>query len=72
VLVVAEIQKLLVDELGAIVRDNAVRNPKAMDDVGEEQHGLLGPDAGDGTGLDPLGKLVDGNKQVGEAPRRSL
>jgi hypothetical protein len=48
VLVVAEIQKLLVDELGAIVRDNAVRNPKAMDDVGEEQHGLLGPDAGDG------------------------
>jgi hypothetical protein len=35
-MVVAEIQKLLAGKLGVIVRDNAVRNPKAVDDVGEE------------------------------------
>jgi hypothetical protein len=36
VMVVAEIQKLFVSKLGAIVCDDAVRNPKAVDDVGEE------------------------------------
>jgi hypothetical protein len=36
VMVVAEIQKLFADKLGAIVRDDAVRNPKAVDDVGKE------------------------------------
>jgi hypothetical protein len=35
-MVVAEIQELLASELGAIIRDDAVRNPKAMDDVSEE------------------------------------
>jgi hypothetical protein len=41
VMVVVEIQELLTSELGAIIRDDAVRNPKGMDDVGEEQRGLL-------------------------------
>jgi hypothetical protein len=68
VMVVIEIQEPLTSELGAVVRDDAVRNPKAMDDVGEEQHGLLRPDAGDGSCLDPLGKFVNGDEQVGEAP----
>jgi hypothetical protein len=36
VMVVAEIQKLFVGKLGAIVRDDAVRNPKAVDDVGKK------------------------------------
>jgi hypothetical protein len=36
VMVVAEIQKLFADKLGAVVRDDAVRNPKVVDDVGEE------------------------------------
>jgi hypothetical protein len=36
VMVIAEIQKSFVDELGVVVRDNAIGNPKAMDDVGEE------------------------------------
>jgi hypothetical protein len=36
VMVVAEIQKLFTSELGAVVRDDAVGAPKAMDDVGEE------------------------------------
>jgi hypothetical protein len=36
VMVIAEIQKSFADELGVVVRDNAVGNPKAMDDVSEE------------------------------------
>jgi hypothetical protein len=45
-----------------------LETPKAMNDVGEEQHGLLRSDVGNGAGLDPLGKLVNGDEQVGEAP----
>jgi hypothetical protein len=45
VVVVAEVQELFSGELRAIVGDNGVRDPKAMDDVGEERHRLLGPDA---------------------------
>jgi hypothetical protein len=36
VCVVVEIQKLFTSELGAVVRDDAVRNPKAVDDVGKK------------------------------------
>jgi hypothetical protein len=36
VVVVVEIQKLFVGELDAVVCDDAVGNPKAMDDVGEK------------------------------------
>jgi hypothetical protein len=46
VVVLAEVQKLLASELGAIVVDDGVRDPEAMDDVGEERHRLLGPDVG--------------------------
>jgi hypothetical protein len=67
VVVVTEIQKLFTNKLGAIVRDDIVGNPKTVDDVGEKEHSLLGPDAGDRTGLNPLGKFVNGNEQVGEA-----
>jgi hypothetical protein len=67
VVVVAEIQKLFASELGAIVRDDTVGDPKAMNNIGEEEHNLLGPDAGDRAGLDPLGEFVDCDKQVGEA-----
>jgi hypothetical protein len=35
-MVVTKIQELLASELGAIVRDDTVRNPKAMDVVGEK------------------------------------
>jgi hypothetical protein len=35
-MVVIEIQKLLIGKLGAVVRDDAVRNPKTVDDVGKE------------------------------------
>jgi hypothetical protein len=53
--------------LGAIVYDDAVRNPKAVDDVSKKEHSLFTPDAGDRAGLDPLGKFVNGDEQVGEA-----
>jgi hypothetical protein len=46
VVALAEVQELLTSKLGAIVGDDGVRDPKAMDDVGEERHRLLGPDAG--------------------------
>jgi hypothetical protein len=36
VMVVVEIQETFAGELGVVVRDNAVGNPKAMDDVGGE------------------------------------
>ena len=38
-----------------------------MDDVKEEQHGLLELDHGDQSSLFPLRKLVYGDKQVGVA-----
>ena len=43
-----------------------------MDDVKEEQHGLLGLDHGDRPSLYPLCKLIYSDKQVRMAPRRSL
>ena len=43
-----------------------------MDDVKEEQHGLLGLDHGDWLSFYPLCKLVYGDKQVGVAPERLL
>ena len=50
-----------------VVRDDGVRDSKAMDDVEEEQHGLLGLDCGDRPSFYPLCKLVYGDKQVGVA-----
>ena len=55
-------------ELRAVVRNDGVRYSKAMDDVEEEQHGLLGFDHGYWSSFNPFCKLVYGDKQVGEAP----
>ena len=65
VLFIAESKKFLVGELCAVVRDDGVWYSKAMDDVKEEQHGLLGLDRGDRPSLYPFGKLVYDDKQVG-------
>ena len=43
-----------------------------MDDVDEEQHGLLKLDHRDLSSFYPLCKLVYGDKQVGVAPGRSF
>ena len=55
VVILAEVQELSAGELGAVVGDDGVRDPEAMDDVGEERHRLLGPDAV--WGLDLVGPL---------------
>jgi hypothetical protein len=45
VVILAEVQELSAGELGVVVGDDGVRDPEAMDDVGEERHRLFGPDA---------------------------
>jgi hypothetical protein len=44
VVILTEVQELFAGELGAVVGDDGVRDPKAMDVVGEERHRLFGPD----------------------------
>ena len=68
VIFIAELEELLSGELHAVVRDNGVWDSKAIDDVKEEQHALLGLDHGDWSSLYPLCKLVYGDKQVRIAP----
>ena len=72
VVFITESKKLLSSELRAIVYDNGVQDSKAMDDVKEEQHGLLGLDRRDLSSLYPLCKLVYGDKQVRIAPGHPL
>ena len=72
VVFIVESKELLFGELRAIVRDDGVWDSKAMDDVEEEQHGLLGLDRQDRLSFYPLCELVYGGKQVGVAPRRLL
>ena len=69
---ITKLKELLSGELRAIVHDDGVRDPKAMDDVEEEQHGLLRFDRGDRPSFYPLCKLVYGDKQVGVASGRPL
>ena len=47
VVFIVELEELLSSELRAVVRDDGVQDPKAMDDVEEEHHGLLGLDRRD-------------------------
>ena len=68
VVFIVESEELLSGELRAIVRDDGVWDFEAMDDVEEEQHGLLGFDRGYWSSFNPFCKLVYGDKQVGEAP----
>jgi hypothetical protein len=72
VVILAEVQEFSAGELGAVVGDDGVRDPEVMDDVGEERHRLLGPDAVQRSDLDPLGEFVDGDQQVRVAPGRLL
>ena len=62
VIFIAELEELLPDELRVVVNDDVVRDSKAMDNVREEQHGLLGFDHGDWPSLYPLRELVHGDK----------
>ena len=55
------IEETFFGELCAIICDDGVWDSKAMDDVEEEQHSLLGFDRGDRPSLYPLCKLVYGH-----------
>ena len=70
VLFIIELNEFLSSELRAIICDDGVQYSKAMDDVEEEQHSLLGLDHGDQSSFDPFCELVYGDKQVGVAPGR--
>ena len=72
VVFIPESEELFFGELGTIVHDDGVRDSKAMDDVEEEQYGLLELDCGDRPSFYPLSKLVYGDKQVGVASGRPL
>ena len=72
VVFIVELKEFPIGELCAVVCDDGVRYSKAMDDVEEEQHGLLGLDHGDRSSFDPFCKLVYGDKQVCIALERSL
>ena len=65
VVFIVESKELLSGELCAVVRDDGVWDSKAMDDVEEEQHGLLGLDRRDQPSFYPLCELVYGDKQMG-------
>ena len=62
VLLIAELNEFPVGELRAVVRDDGVWYSKMMDDVEEEQYGLLRFDCGDRPSFDPFCKLVYGDK----------
>ena len=62
VIFIAESEELLSNELRAVVRDDGVWDSKVMDDVEEEQHGLLGFDHGYWSSFNPFCKLVYGDK----------
>ena len=72
VLFIVESNEFVAGELCAVVYDDGVWDSKAMDDVKEEQHGLLGLDHEDWSSLYPLYKLVYGDKQMGVASGRPL
>ena len=61
VIFIVELEELLFGELCVVVHDNGVWYSRAMDDIKEEQHGLLGLDHEDWPSLYPLCKLVYGH-----------
>ena len=67
-MVAAEDEELLPYELGAVVGDDGVRDPEVMNDIHEECDRLLEFNVVEGSDLDRLGELVDGDHQVREVP----
>ena len=67
VVLVAETKELLPRELRPVVGDDRVGDPKAVDDVGEECHGLFRSNSGDRSSFYPLGELIHGDNEMGVA-----
>lgn len=72
VLGVIKVDELVSCKLGVIVNDNVIRDPGPLDDVLDKLHRALRLEVGDGSDLDPLGKLVDGNQEVIKSPMSLL
>jgi hypothetical protein len=70
VVVITEVQDLLSGELGVVVGDDSIGTPKAEGNVLDKSYSFFGANFGQGLSLDPLGELVNRDKQVGEAPGR--
>jgi hypothetical protein len=66
VIIIPEIQELLPGELGAIIGDDGVWDPKTENNVLDKIHHLFGVDLYQGSCLNPLSELVDRNMQVGQ------
>jgi hypothetical protein len=64
------ITEVLPGELGVVVDDDRVGDPKVEDYVLDKAYRLFGANFGHETSLKSLSELVDRDKQVGEAPRR--
>jgi hypothetical protein len=62
VVVITEIQELLPGELGAIVFDDGVGDPKAENNVLDETYCLPGADFSQGPYLDTLSEFVNYDK----------
>jgi hypothetical protein len=68
VVVITEIQESFPGELGLVVSDGRVRDPKVENDALDKAYHFLGADLSQGPSLDLFSELVDHDKQVGEAP----
>jgi hypothetical protein len=68
IVVVIEVKELLPIELGPVVSDDRVRDPKIEDSVLDKAYHLFGANFGQGPSLDLLSELADRDKQVGGAP----
>jgi hypothetical protein len=69
IVVIAEIQDLLPSELGAIVGDYRVGDPKAEDNVLDKAHCLFGANFSQGPSFDPLSEFVNRDEQVSHTHR---
>jgi hypothetical protein len=65
VVLVAELEEFPASELGPVVGDDRVGHPEPVDDVGEELYGLFCLEICDWAHLNLLGKLINGDQQVG-------
>jgi hypothetical protein len=68
VVFIVEPKEFLPCELRVVVSDGGVRNPKPMDNVVKEEHGLFGFNLSDRPCFYPLRELVNGDKEVRVAP----
>jgi hypothetical protein len=68
IFVIVEVQELLPSELGPVVIDDRVGDPKAEDTVLDKAYHLFETDFGQGPSLDPLSELINHDKQVGKSP----